>query len=246
VNSTKPNRIDGQELASKRELFALWRNERSEPEPFYSKLATRAVAEFHYPVAGKQILDLGSGPGYYSRALRSAGATVAAIDLGESDVATALANGTPALLADAARLPFPDASFDGVFCSNMLEHVPAPFEVINEIERVLQPGGWGWISWTNWYSPWGGHDITPFHFLGPKLGTKIHTKLKGPPERNPVFEALWPTYIGRTIKHVQSRPGLTLVNAEPRYYPSQRWVMKVPGLREVVSWNCVLTIEKRN
>ena len=43
---------------------------------------------------------------------------------------------------------------------------------------------------------------------------------------------------------VDERPGLRLVDALPRYYPSQRWIMKVPGLREVAAWNCVLVVEK--
>ena len=42
---------------------------------------------------------------------------------------------------DAQRLPFSDASFDGVFCVNLLEHVPDPSHVLAEALRVLVPGG---------------------------------------------------------------------------------------------------------
>lgn len=44
-------------------------------------------------------------------------------------------------VADAHYLPFADASFDGVWIQAVLEHVAAPADVVNEIRRVLKPGG---------------------------------------------------------------------------------------------------------
>jgi SAM-dependent methyltransferase len=232
-------------IASKAELFKLFLSERDDPEPFYTKLADRSVSEFPFPLLDRVVLDLGAGPGHYTAALQRAGATVIPIDLGEENMRKAGEAGLAAVQTDATRLPFPEASFDGVFCSNMLEHVPTAERVVDEIERVLKPGGWGWISWTNWYSPWGGHNITPWHYLGPKLGAKTYAKIHGgPPDRNPVFEGLWPTYIGRILADVRSRPKLRVLDAVPRYYPSQRWVLRVPGLREVVTWNCLITVER--
>ncbi len=38
------------------------------------------------------------------------------------------------------RFPFRDASFDGVICENVVEHVPDPLLLVTEIERVLRPG----------------------------------------------------------------------------------------------------------
>ena len=43
--------------------------------------------------------------------------------------------------AYAESLPFPDRSFDVVFCSNCIDHVTDPVKAISEIERVLRPGG---------------------------------------------------------------------------------------------------------
>lgn len=39
------------------------------------------------------------------------------------------------------KIPFPDGYFDGVFCSNVLDHVNSPEETISEIDRVLKEGG---------------------------------------------------------------------------------------------------------
>ncbi|MBW8368696.1 MAG: class I SAM-dependent methyltransferase [Arenimonas sp.] len=67
---------------------------------------------------------------------------------------------TPDVYADAARLPFADASFDGVLCLEVLEHVRDPAAVMLEIARVLKPGGKGWLSMPFLYPV---HDA-PFDF----------------------------------------------------------------------------------
>ncbi len=232
------------QVASKTELFKLFLSEQSDPEPFYNKLADRTLALMELPLDGARILDLGSGPGHYTAALERAGATVVAVDLGKDDIAEVVAKGMSGIVADAARLPFPDGAFDGVFSSNLVEHVPDVGPLFDEIQRVLKVGGWAWVSWTNWYSPWGGHFITPFHYLGPNLGYKAHVKLRGEPPHNRVYDGLWPAHIGPTIRAVEQRPGLEIRSAVPRYYPSQKWIMKVPGFREVASWNCLLTLDR--
>lgn len=231
-------------VATRRELFRRFLKERDDPETFYSRLAARSMAEFEFPLTGRRVLDLGSGVGHYSVAMDQAGAEVIAADLRESNVECSRARGVRVVRADALALPFRDASFDGVFCSNLLEHVPDPVRVLSEIERVLRPSGWAWVSWTNWYSPWGGHLITPFHYLGPRLGSRVHHLVKGPPERNPVFAGLWPTHVGQMLRAVRGITGLRLHAAVPRYYKSQRWIVKVPLARELLTWNCLLLLER--
>jgi SAM-dependent methyltransferase len=226
------------------ELLKLCLSERDDPLPFYLRLAERTMAEFPFPLADRRVLDLGSGPGHFSAALRSQGAGVVAIDWNPSHVEAVDRAGIATTRADATNLPFPDASFDGVFCSNLLEHVASASAVIDEIERVLAPGGWAWVSWTNWYSPWGGHHITPLHYLGPRLGSRVYERWKGPPPKNRIYAGLWPTYVGRMMSDTSRRQGLRVIDVVPRYYPSQRWITRVPGLREVATWNCLMLIER--
>lgn len=45
------------------------------------------------------------------------------------------------ILSDLAELPLVDNSFDSVFCSQVLEHVPDPHCVLGEFARILRPGG---------------------------------------------------------------------------------------------------------
>lgn len=108
----------------------------------------------HFAMApGHRCLDVGCGEGRHSLAayLRP-GVDVVGVDLSTADLNTARSRITDMeafdpegnvnfLRGDAARLPFPDASFDRVICSEVLEHIPNYLSVIAELERVLKPGG---------------------------------------------------------------------------------------------------------
>ena len=232
------------DVPSALEILRRFRHEKADPEPFYVGLADRTLSSFPRPVAGKRILDLGCGPGWYSVALRRGGARVISLDLGADDVHAAGGKGLAALIGDGQQMPFPDGAFDGIFCSNLLEHVPDPEQVLDEVARLLAPGGWAWISWTPWFSPWGGHEIVPLHLLGPKLGPRVWTKFFGRPKKNVPYEELWPTYVGSMMKAADAHAALDVDAVYPRYYPFMRWIMSVPGLREVASWNCVIEVTR--
>lgn len=47
----------------------------------------------------------------------------------------------PRIQGDAVMLPFEDESFDLVFTEMVFEHLPQPWEVLAEIDRILAPGG---------------------------------------------------------------------------------------------------------
>jgi len=49
--------------------------------------------------------------------------------------------GIYALVHDITHIPFPEASFDWVYCSHVLEHVPEDRRALSELLRVLKPGG---------------------------------------------------------------------------------------------------------
>ena len=48
---------------------------------------------------------------------------------------------SPNVVALGGALPFADESFDAVLCTQVLEHVPNPFELMSEVARVLRRGG---------------------------------------------------------------------------------------------------------
>lgn len=96
------------------------------------------------PVAGRRVLEVGAGAAQGSRWLASAGARPVALDLSRGMLAQALGRRPEVALvqADAAELPFADASFD-LACSayGALPFVADADAVHREVARVLRPGG---------------------------------------------------------------------------------------------------------
>jgi SAM-dependent methyltransferase len=230
-------------MGERLETFRLFLNEQQDPEPFHRRLAAQVV-ETLPDLHTASVVDLGCGPGHYTRALRERGAWVQPIDLDHLEFS--LPGGPPGgeLVANGMALPVRTGSVDGLLCSNMIEHTPDPERVLREIERVVRPGGWIWLSWTNWFSPWGGHDISPFHYLGPRFGLRAYRRVTGREPKNVPMESLFPLHIGPMLRTIRERPQLRVVSAVPRYYPSQRWILSVPGVREVVTWNIALLMER--
>jgi SAM-dependent methyltransferase len=101
-------------------------------------VALQAVLE-QKPVA---VLEVGCGEGELAEQLAaSPGISVVAVDLSPRMVELTAARGVDARVADVQALPFADESFDVVVAVWMLYHVPDLDRGLDEIVRVLRPGG---------------------------------------------------------------------------------------------------------
>ncbi|MEL7256828.1 MAG: bifunctional 2-polyprenyl-6-hydroxyphenol methylase/3-demethylubiquinol 3-O-methyltransferase UbiG [Pseudomonadota bacterium] len=95
----------------------------------------------------KEVLDLGCAGGFMSEALDDRGAHVVGIDPAADAIAAArfhAAENRRSIQYDVGKgeaLPYKPASFDAVVCVDVLEHVEDLPQVIQEVARVLRPGG---------------------------------------------------------------------------------------------------------
>ncbi len=93
-------------------------------------------------VGNADILEVGCGTGVMAEQIDALpGVTLVAIDYSPRFVELTAARGVDARQADICYLPFGDASFDVVFAGWMLYHVRDLERALNEVRRVLRPGG---------------------------------------------------------------------------------------------------------
>jgi SAM-dependent methyltransferase len=118
--------------------IADWYDGEFQPEPLESEtweVLARLVGE-----GSGSLLDVGCGTGSYTAALAGLGWDVVGLDVSEDMLRRAEARGVRTVQADAASMPFEDASFDAavsVFTNTDVDDLAA---VGREIARVLRPG----------------------------------------------------------------------------------------------------------
>ncbi len=105
---------------------------------------TPAFFKLLLPVAGLVGLDLGCGEGHNTRLVANTGATVAAVDISMTFVEAAALDSQPGIrfvVGDGADLPFRGSVFDFVTAFMSLVDVGDPERTLQEVARVLKPGG---------------------------------------------------------------------------------------------------------
>ncbi|NBM21028.1 bifunctional 2-polyprenyl-6-hydroxyphenol methylase/3-demethylubiquinol 3-O-methyltransferase UbiG [Streptomyces sp. GC420] len=234
-------------LARSLALFRAFMREQTDPGRCYALLARDAAdqLERYEPLKGLTVIDVGGGAGEFTEEFRRRGARAY---LFEPDRAELMARGTAvdgAVVADGYLLPLVGGAADVAFSSNVLEHVADPQTFLSELVRVTRPGGLIYVSFTNWYSPWGGHEWAPWHYFGAERARARYRRRTGREAKHTLGENLFAVHIGPTLRHVRARGDVSVVRARSRYWPFLAdAVTRVPGLREFATWNLLLILRR--
>jgi SAM-dependent methyltransferase len=233
------------------DLFRAFLVEQTDPDRFYQALAADSVAQLgrYVPLAGSLVLDVGGGPGYFASAFAGAGARYVRLEPEAHDMAGATSDGRAgvgALRASGMELPVRTSSVDVCYSSNVLEHVPQPRRMLDEMVRVTRPGGTIFVSFTPWWSPWGGHETAPWHYLGGEYARRRYHRRTGREPKNRLGHSLYPFSAGAALAWARGAREVVTVDVLARYHPWwAQWIVRVPVAREVLSWNLALVLRRR-
>ncbi len=132
-----------------------------------------------------RILNVGCGTGGFNLVAEQAGARVIGVDADAEAIAICglkrEKGGSAVVRAAAERLPFPDGTFDVVYCFSSIEHVESVEESVAEMVRVTRPGGLIYVHTPNAWSWYEGHyKLLWAPFLPAALG-RVYLRARGRP-----------------------------------------------------------------
>jgi SAM-dependent methyltransferase/uncharacterized protein YbaR (Trm112 family) len=148
--------------------------------------------------AGKTLLDIGCNWGRWSIAATRGGYDVIGVDpsfeaiVAARRIARQLRAPSQYAVADARRLPFPDAAFDVVFSYGVLQHLSKGNVAgsVDEIARVLKPGGVSWVQMPNAYGARNAYQLARRRF---REGDAFEVRYWTPAELKRTFAKIGPT-----------------------------------------------------
>lgn len=245
--TTSYSSVDGRDdLRRSVRLFRSFLTEQTDPVGFYSLIAEDAVALMrrHTDLEGKLVADFGGGPGFYSEAFARYGATSVVVDADHREI-TSHRRHPMSVQALAEQSPLADGSVDIAFSSNLLEHVPDVAATCESMVRTVRPGGLVVLSYTAWLGPWGGHETSPWHYLGGHRAARRYQRKHGRPPKNLFGTSMYAASVAEGLRWARTSASVRLLEARPRYLPPwSRFLLRIPVLREFVTWNLWMVLER--
>lgn len=224
-------------------------------QAFQASLLLGYLAQHGVEIRNRRVLDLGSGVAGYSQTMAGAGARVFSVDLVQPHIT--LTAGLRQVSASAMAIPLPPESMDFVFCASLIEHVAHPELVLAEVWRVLETGGSAYFSFPPYYSPAGGHEYAPYHYLGERVAlrlvrhqtvlpnwvSRMHHASEAPTSFADLYRG-WGLYrmTIRRFRRLLRQTTFAIIDISTRYMPVSfiRW----PGVGELLTWHAQFLLKK--
>lgn len=224
-------------------------------QQYQAKLVLKYLRNNGVDMARRRVLDMGSGIGGYSLEMAEQGARVFSLDLMHSLQPRHKRNFM--VTGNALQVPTHQGAFDFVFCASLIEHIAAPAVLLAEIKRVLVQGGYCYLSFPPFYSPMGGHEFSPFHYLGDRIALRLRRSNKrvipwvddlykvsrDPQCFSDIYEnwGLYRMTVAKARRLIYAG-GWQLVAMSTRYLPVSfiRW----PIVGEVLTWHAQFLLRK--
>ncbi len=133
--------------------------QRETPEGYSFRVRREKVLAMLPEGSGKKILDLASGPGTMIKGLRAKNYDVTCVDAAPDmiELAKKEASTDPYVVCevgDAYGLRFADNAFDIETAMGLIEYLDDEHKYLNEVKRIVKPGGTAIITFPNIWSPW--------------------------------------------------------------------------------------------
>ncbi len=224
-----------------------FKTKNSYPE-FQAFQAEIIIKKSGWNLKGKKVLDVACGHGGYVKTFQDHGAKVFPIEYNVDAIHPMLSANT-LVSGNALKLPYKKSSFDLVFCSSVIEHVAKPMNLIWELHRVLKTGGICYLSFPPFYSLKGGHNISPFHYLGEKMAISIAFRLRKQTfkQYGKDYKTLWgnfglyPLKI-RDVRNMISGVDFSTMRIQTRLLNTN--FARVPFLNEFLTWHVEFILKK--
>ena len=143
---------------------------------------------------------------------------------------------------DITQSPLRDDVFDIIIASGVIEHVKDQDKMIKECHRMLKKDGLFYLSFPPYYSPTGGHSISPFHYLPGKIPFLLYKKFHIKDHESFVYYGLIKTTL-RSIKK-QIKGLFDIVDITPRLFNFLKPFLAISIVNEVISHHVEFLLKK--
>jgi SAM-dependent methyltransferase len=190
-----------------------------------------------------RLLDIGCSTGILTRHYAEFFGDVVGIDIDDGAVEWARQNRAAENISyqigDSLDVPFESEVFDLVTCTHIYEHVPDAQRMLDEIHRVLRPGGFCFFAAENRLRVWDGHYDLPFVTVLPRSLANLYVRASGRGQRRyETHRTLWG--LRRLVRAFEISDYTRAVVRDPERFEATEMIW--PGSPKQKAANAILTV----